>query len=804
MSGKRIWLASEGGYFGEWATDAFGLPCFDVRVQTGRGELVLPDRDARRMWHQVGNDRVTAIAHMGGWTNVYFADRGFARWGGARPEQREQLGGMWRCVSGSNRWDCLSPTAEVQTRWGMGYAEWDVRGGPFEVRRRVWTPFGDLPAVCVDVEVGALASGSYEERWPLHWYPFFLGLLMSRWTPPPPHYNASKRWLWRTMFAASSAMRWGTERLRQALGRRLEVRFLPLDELSAPGVMAVFHYRGPFRPRSPEAPSFLDGFPKSLFFLLLSGQARLSNAAAPPAFVAEATLEKGHTDRFRFALGCGERAAIGELVAELGKTSLESTAARWKEQLHVVMPEAPWLARELEWHGYYLRSAQVRDDYFEATVLPQGSAYGFVHGLHGAIRDSAIATVPLIFLHPPSARDNLRLMMRMTAPDGSMFYGYTGYGKCVSVGVHKAPTDLQLFFLWALSEYVWATGDHAFLEELVPFYPKHLQAVSTVGERVRLAWRYVRDRVGCGEHGMLRVGSGDWSDPISMMVRNRFAFRRRGESGFNTAMALYVLPRAADLLTPTDPQEAEEIRAFVERLRAAMERAWTGRWFLRGWDGQGRPLGEEHLFLDANVWALIAKVGDARQRSLLVGHIHEKLDEPSPIGAWILDRPHPVRGGALPEGWDCNGGVWAAINGLLTWAYALHDVELAWRSLQKQSLACHARTYPHVWYGIWSGPDAYNADYAHRPGETFVHPATPMAEFPVMNSNAHAAPLLALLRLVGIETEPDGIRIQPRLVGRGAWSLRTPLLQVEWDGSELRTFTASIAGLAVHPPERGA
>jgi hypothetical protein len=137
----------------------------------------------------------------------------------------------------------------------------------------------------------------------------------------------------------------------------------------------------------------------------------------------------------------------------------------------------------------------------------------------------------------------------------------------------------------------------------------------------------------------------------------------------------------------------------------------------------------------------------------------------------------------LAPGWDCNGGVWAAINGLLAWAYALHDPELAWRSLQKQSLAAHARAYPHVWYGIWSGPDSYNAHYAERPGETFVHPATPMTEYPVMNSNAHAGPLLALIKVLGVEATPEGISVTPRLPeGFGPWRLSTALLNVESDG----------------------
>ena len=158
----------------------------------------------------------------------------------------------------------------------------------------------------------------------------------------------------------------------------------------------------------------------------------------------------------------------------------------------------------------------------------------------------------------------------------------------------------------------------------------------------------------------------------------------------------------------------------------------------------------------------------------LVAALAERCIGPSPIGATILDRPHPNRAGMLAPGWDCNGGVWAAVNGLLAWGLARHDVDLAWSCLRAQSLAAHARAYPHVWYGIWSGPDAFNAHFGSRPGETFVQPATPMAEFPVMNSNAHAAPLLGLLGVLGLQTGPAGVHVAGRL-GGPPWRLACPL-----------------------------
>jgi hypothetical protein len=452
-------------------------------------------------------------------------------------------------------------------------------------------------------------------------------------------------------------------------------------------------------------------------------------------------------------------------------------AARARGRLLVAdLPGRATLAREARWHAAALVTARQPDAHLRARYVTQGSAYGFVHGLQGAPRDYALCSVPLTFIDPGAARELLEVILRLTRPSGGVHYAHTGRGRATGGGIHASPTDLPIFTLWALTEYVWATGDRAFLDRPVPYWPAAAGRTGTPRERVLVAARYLAERVGVGPHGLLRVGSGDWADPISAMVPDRRAFHEHGESGFNTAFAAYALPRAAELVAAEHPAEARWMRGLAADLRRAMETTWTGEWFLRGFDGRGGPVGDRHLFLDGQVWCLIAGIGTDAQRATLLDAIAERCADPSPIGATILDRPHPVRFGMLAPGWDCNGGVWAAINGLLAWGWALHDRGRAWRCLEAQALAAHARAYPGVWYGIWSGPDAYNAHFGHRPGETFVQPATPMTEFPVGNANAHAGPLLGLLRVLGIETDPSGVVVRDRGPGGPAhWRLETAL-----------------------------
>ncbi len=750
-------VARPGGAIGRWTTGPDGEDAFALDPPAGTG----PDGSPERMWHQLGNAAITATAHAGGWLELWSTARGMVRLTGAP--------GGWGPVGAGRR--------SIRATWGAGEAIWDATFAPpgaptgdgsVAVTRRVRTPRADRPWLLVEVEVRAHGTG-LPAWWEEHLVPdvdhLLLGALMSPAVPPPPGYRWRDRLVWRGLYGLSGSVRAATLLARRAVSRSL---------LRPPT------FRRPWRavvscPRFPVDPSH-------------DAEAAPVDRSLPA--VAVVALDPGREvagDGGRLWVRCSaaERAAgravlrfavvLAEAEADVPALATEAAAAGpadldWSSLLALHLPDAPWLERETRWHAAYLLGARQHDAHFGRAYVSQGSAYAFAHGLHGAPRDYAIFSVPLAHIDPAAARAMVEVILGLSRPSGALYYAHFGRGQVSSGGIHAAPTDLPLFLLWAAAEYVAATGDVGLLDAPVPGGGPQ---GGSVAERLVATWRYLRDRVGLGPHGLLRVGSGDWNDPISAMVPDRAAFHDRGESMFNTAMACAVLPMAADLLAGHAPDDAAGMRAVASDLRrAAEDTAWTGRWFLRGFDGRGGPVGEEHLFLDANAWALIADLGSAADGRTLAAEIGTRCDDPSPIGATILDRPHPVRFGMLAPGWDCNGGVWAAVNAFLAWGYARHDPERAWRSLAQQSLAAHATAYPDRWLGVWSGPDAYNAHFGSEPGGTFVQPATPMAEFPIMNANAHAGPLLALLKVLGIglgTAGPMGSTIP------APWELRTAL-----------------------------
>ncbi|MCA9596109.1 MAG: hypothetical protein KC776_22495, partial [Myxococcales bacterium] len=429
--------------------------------------------------------------------------------------------------------------------------------------------------------------------------------------------------------------------------------------------------------------------------------------------------------------------------------------------LSFAAPDAPELGRELAWHAYQMETSVGYRDYWQGHVVPQGSAYLYLHGADGAARDLGLFALPLVYTDPELAKDELRLFMGIQYADERFSYAFQGHGMLDSALIHSAPSDLPLFFVWALGEYLSVTGDLGFLDEHAPYWPREARPDARVESHLVGALRHLFDVVGTGEHGLIRIGTGDWSDGIVQEAKDRNLAVEKGESVPNTQMAVAVLPRIADLLDVRQPALAAEIRERVAGFRAALTKTYNGKFFYRAYFGDGKPAYENTINLESQIWALIGDTFENDvQRDTLVSTIAEKLDDPSPIGATLLP----------------GGQVWPAISAPLTWGYSLSDPERAWRHFTRNTMAAHAQAFPDVWYGIWSGPDGVSA----QSGRTWKSQVTPMTDFPVQNANAHAMPLFAAIRIAGVEAISSGVSITPR-EGTHPLALATRLVSVTID-----------------------
>ena len=724
------------------------------------------------------------------------------------------VGGFGYIDDGAEKWSTAyryrPAGTDVKRVFGMGYFETTMDHREIHMVRHVYAPPGDDPVLLADVTLTNTGTATktlqYYEYWDVN--VLQLHLQWTRTAGYAPVQDTNRRRINREFegfidyHEREKAIRFRQEYLGdERCEDRNKVNYCPpdlflMDLSDKPSEHFCFanEFFGNGGPQDPDA-IYNRGSTLSN-----TEREQLDNEDMPYCMVLrrDVVLKRDESVSFRFAYGTVKP---NEDLKSIRQSYAEGNVlGNWRDELrkklvYFTIGSTPALQREMAWHAYYMLSSTVYYEYFNTHVTPQGSAYLYLHGADGAPRDYSLYVLALTYFEPALAKEMLTLIMRMTDADThQIIYSVSGHGHLDgALGLHENPSDLDLFFLLAFHEYISVTGDMAFLQEEIPFYPKDSSDKksdeydthgATVLDHIIAAVYHLMHVVGRGENGLIRVSDGDWSDGV--VIENILRLLPtiwwsstigKGESVSNSQMAIYVLPRIAAFLqsqVPEHPTRREQIEAlvssitrFVTELRQAVQaqweedKNWYTRGILRGFLNMPTVLWE--LDLEAQVWALIGQeTRDDRRRNILVKTIREELDVPSPIGAPLS-----------------NGAVWPAISQLLTWGYTRSHPQYAWDTFWRNTLIARANTYGHIWFNIWSGPDGVNTAGSDKPGGTWVSPVTPITDFPTANNNTHAMALLGLFRVCGIEPLADasGLRITPQYPDK--YILDMPMLRLD-------------------------
>jgi hypothetical protein len=796
------------GYFGRWVTDRFGLPAYHYTCdQTSDPKAVLPVNEAWRSKtdhiHQIGNDRLVAIISNYGHLQVR-QDEGSPKFlNDYAPAQHRYGAGIGFLVDAdrtlSTYYPGTAPNAaplQFDRFFGTGYLRKQLRDQRYLVDQVLFASFGDDPVLISQVTITNHSSQPLRPRWIEYWgaqqYQFSYRALMEGSVKGSADAAPQLRRDLDTRFVSHF------EILPERAGLLLHQQFAgrsPEDEALWQKVQASLrenpngYFGGPVPPLAPGAcmedlappPTFLVSLDAPIDGLATNAEAFFRNgiqdpfgARSPLGHSTSTSAENAFFLERQIDLKPGESRTLTFLYGYLpegftldalrSKYSADPanlwarSSAQWKSnRVTFRVASEPWVEREIDWCGSSLRSGLTYDSFFKERILNQGAGYLYLAGLQGAARDPLQHALPFIFTDPALVRGILRYTLKEIQPDGSIPYGIVGQG--VPMPCRYCPSDIQLWVLWLASEYVLATRDAAFLDELLPDYPQAgvITKQRTVLDSLDLCFRHLTEQIGTGQHGLQRLLNGDWNDSI---VVNRLTpaqvaeITAHGESVLNAAMATYVFDLYARLLTSLGhTQPAELARSKAEAQRSAVRAQWNGRWFRRAWFGNELGwTGEQQLWLEPQPWAILGQCTTPSQARSLVDTIDRMSRRPSPIGALLQSPADPTM--KDEPGTGTNGGIFAAINATLIWALAQVDGPMAWDEWKKNTLARHAETYPDMWFGIWSGPDAYDSVLAKHPGST-------APDFPVLNMHSHAWQLYTASKLLGLEFNETGLRLKP-------------------------------------------
>jgi len=452
--------------------------------------------------------------------------------------------------------------------------------------------------------------------------------------------------------------------------------------------------------------------------------------------------------------------------ADFDKLFTES-CEKWKnDRISLKIPGKHWIDRELLWHNQSLLGATTYDSAFGEHILSQGHVYQYIMGFQGASRDPLQHVMPFIFTDPSLVREVIRYTAKSILPDGTVPYGISGNGAIMITPFLSG--DLEIWFLWTLSEYILATKDLSILNEKVVPYPYKgvKQEEDSIINLAKRCLEHFLTFTGVGKNGLPRILGGDWNDNVVVGNTDPAEQERiynEGESVLVGAFAAVVLDKYAEILSMAG-EDSKEAKEFAQKQKDAVARQWNGKWFKRAYLGSKLGWVEgEKLWLEPQPWALMCGAADAEQTKILVSEIKEKCQDPSPIGAMLSNIAIEI-GYKAPLGMATNGGIWPSINGTLIMALTKIDPAAAYEEWHKNTLAVHSENYPMSWEGTWSGPDTFNSVLSSDPGRTFsiADPESrkkrlAWVDYPVYNLHPHAWTLYNAAGMFAESFTSDGI-----------------------------------------------
>jgi cyclic beta-1,2-glucan synthetase len=379
-----------------------------------------------------------------------------------------------------------------------------------------------------------------------------------------------------------------------------------------------------------------NGTPSRPAALLRTGLAEIVGETIDPCAALQSSIElaPGETRQVVVLLGAGKgEDGARELIArynlpENAGAGIEANAVAWRQRLTTVQVETPSPDFDVLINGWLLYQALSCRMWARSALYQSSGAYGF--------RDQLQDVMAFLLTDVQLAREHiLRAAARQFVEGDVQHWWHPQSGR----GVRTRFSDDLAWLPFVVDHYIQVTGDTTILEEAVPFLtmrelgpeeheiydlPGISSETATVYEHcVRALNRATTE----GEHGLPKIGIGDWNDGMS-----RVGVHGRGESvwlGWFLYSTLRKFAVHSDL--KNDSQSAAKFRDQAERYRLAIEKsAWDGEWYRRAYFDDGSPLGshesdEAKIDAIAQSWSVISGAGDPERARIAMESFNKYL-----------------------------------------------------------------------------------------------------------------------------------------------------------------------------------
>jgi cyclic beta-1,2-glucan synthetase len=364
-----------------------------------------------------------------------------------------------------------------------------------------------------------------------------------------------------------------------------------------------------------------------------------SGAGLDPCGALQTTisLEPGHDAEVVFFLGEADNAAAAQsLLTRYRHANLDAVFREvidhWEQVLGAVQVTTPDRSMDIILNGWMLYQALACRVWARTAFYQASGAYGF--------RDQLQDGMALVVTRPDLTREHLLRAGGRQFIEGDFQHwwlppfaaGATGQG------VRTRISDDVVWLAYCAIQYIDATGDLGVLDEKIPFLEgRALQAeehdaffMPVISEQTATLFehcaRALDHGLPVGAHGLPLIGTGDWNDGM-----NRVGEKGKGESVWLGWFLQTTLVRFAPVAAARGEQDrATRWLAHAASLKTALEQAWDGDWYRRGYFDDGTPLGSalsDECRIDsiAQSWSVISGAGAPERAARAMSNVDSQL-----------------------------------------------------------------------------------------------------------------------------------------------------------------------------------
>ena len=336
------------------------------------------------------------------------------------------------------------------------------------------------------------------------------------------------------------------------------------------------------------------------------------------------------------------------------KQELENVKRKWKDLLEKMQVYTPLESMNIMLNGWALYQTLTSRIIGRTGFYQSGGAYGF--------RDQLQDSLAFKYIEPEIMKKQILKHSQHQFIEGDVeHWWHEDTGR----GIRTRFSDDLAWLPFLVEQYITATGDYGILEIETPYLDGNileeheeekydLYRASEIKENIFMHCKRALDKaMNLGEHGLPKIGIGDWNDGMSTVGN-----KGKGESiwlGFFLYKVLVefipLCEKMSDKSKENDERnlnyefEIKRYKEIAEILKKNLNKyGWDGRWFKRAYTDDGDILGSienEECRIDsiAQSWSVISGAGDNDKKFISMESLENHLVDRENGIIKLLDPP---------------------------------------------------------------------------------------------------------------------------------------------------------------------